>query len=161
MNVINFSDIIQIVLKHEGGARVSKDPDDPGGVTKYGISKKTFPQYDIENLSEDDAVDIYKRHFWEPSKAGKVAAEIRLDYFDACVNMGQGRAVKILQQTVNASKGNKISVDGRIGPQTIAASKRVDPLRFRAYRILHYAKLIAKNPTLEKYYFGWFRRSLQ
>jgi len=158
---MKFTECVKIVLKHEGGAKITRDKDDPGGVTKYGISKKTFAQYDIENLSEEDAIDIYKRHFWTPSKAEKLPAELRLDYFDMAVNMGQGRAVKILQQTVNASRGDKISVDGRIGPQTIRASKRISLMRLRAYRILYYSKLIAKNPTLEKYYYGWFRRSMQ
>ena len=84
-----------------------------------------------------------------------------MDYFDMVVNSGQGNAVKVLQGAVNNSPGDKIAVDGRIGPQTIKASKGLDLMRFRAYRVLYYAKLIIKKPTLEKYWFGWFKRSLQ
>jgi len=156
---VKFYEIIEIVLKHEGG--YVNDPDDPGGETKYGISKRSFPQYDIKNLSEEDAKDIYKRHYWEPSKAEKLPDYLRMDYFDMVVNSGQGNAVKVLQGAVNNSPGDKIAVDGRIGPQTIKASKGLDLLRFRAYRVLYYAKLIIKKPTLEKYWFGWFKRSLQ
>ena len=134
---------------------------DAGGETKYGISKKSFPQYDIKNLSIEDAKDIYRRHFWDTSKSEKIKAELRLDYFDMCVNMGQGNAVKILQKTVNNSPGEKISVDGRIGPMTIEASNRVSVKRLRSFRVLYYAKLIMKKPTLEKYWYGWFKRSLQ
>ena len=89
---MKFSEAIEIVLKHEGGYVNSKD--DPGGETNYGISKRSFPKYDIKNLTEEDAKDIYKRHFWDVSKADKVKDELRLDYFDMCVNMGQRTAVK-------------------------------------------------------------------
>ena len=75
--------------------------------------------------------------------------------------MGQGNAVKILQKTVNNSPGEKISVDGRIGPMTIEASNRVSVKRLRSFRVLYYAKLIMKKPTLEKYWYGWFKTSLQ
>lgn len=156
---MNFSEAIVTILKHEGG--YVNDKVDPGGETKYGISKKSFPQYDIKNLSIEDAKDIYRRHFWDTSKSEKIKAELRLDYFDMCVNMGQGNAVKILQKTVNNSPGEKISVDGRIGPMTIEASNRVSVKRLRSFRVLYYAKLIMKKPTLEKYWYGWFKRSLQ
>jgi len=47
------SQIIKEVLRREGGAKLTKDPDDPGGVTKYGISKRSNPDVDVENLTED------------------------------------------------------------------------------------------------------------
>ena len=156
---MKFSEAIEIVLKHEGGYVNSKD--DPGGETNYGISKRSFPKYDIKNLTEEDAKDIYKRHYWDVSKADKVKDELRLDYFDMCVNMGQRTAVKCLQKATNNAPGMKIAVDGRIGPNTIKESKRVGVNRLRSFRVLYYAKLIMKKPTLEKYYYGWFKRSLQ
>jgi len=156
---VKFSEAIEIVLKHEGG--YVNDPDDPGGETNYGISKRSFPKYDIKNLTEDDAKDIYKRHYWDVSKAQKLKDELRLDYFDMCVNMGQRTAVKCLQKATNNAPGKKIAVDGRIGPNTIKESKRVSANRLRSFRVLYYAKLIMKKPTLEKYYYGWFKRSLQ
>lgn len=156
---MNFSEAIVTILKHEGG--YVNDKDDPGGETKYGISKKSFPQYDIKNLSIDDAKDIYRRHFWDKSKSDKIKKELRLDYFDMCVNMGQGNAVKIIQKAVNNSPGEKISVDGRIGPMTLKASNRISVNRLRSFRVLYYAKLIMKKPTLEKYWYGWFKRSFQ
>ena len=156
---MKFSEAIEIVLKHEGG--YVNDPDDPGGETNYGISKRSFPKYDIKNLTEEDAKDIYKRHYWDVSTAQKLKDELRLDYFDMCVNMGQRAAVKCLQKATNNAPGMKIAVDGRIGPNTIKESKRVGVNRLRSFRVLYYAKLIMKKPTLEKYYYGWFKRSLQ
>mgnify|MGYP003149201708 FL=1 len=58
------SEIIKSVLHREGGAKITRDPDDPGGLTKFGISKRSNPDVDIENLSEDDAVLIYLEKYW-------------------------------------------------------------------------------------------------
>ena len=54
---MEFSDAVKIVLKHEGG--YVDDPVDPGGETKYGISKKAYPFLDIKNLTIKQASDIY------------------------------------------------------------------------------------------------------
>ena len=40
-----FDEIIEQVLEHEGG--YVDDPTDSGGETKYGISKKAYPDEDI------------------------------------------------------------------------------------------------------------------
>ena len=117
---MKFSEAIAIVLKHEGG--YVNDPDDPGGETNYGISNRSYPKYDIKNLTEEDAKDIYKQHYWDVSKVEKLKDELRLDYFDMCVNMGQRTAVKCLQKATNNAPGKMIAVDGRIGPNTIRES---------------------------------------
>lgn len=48
----------------EGG--YVNDPDDPGGETNFGISKRSFPDVDIKNLTKDEAKEIYREHFWNP-----------------------------------------------------------------------------------------------
>ena len=148
------------VLESEGG--YVNDPDDPGGETKYGISKRSHSEVDIKNLTVDGATDIYRRLYWTPSKAERLKPEIRYQYFDMVVNAGQGNAVKVLQRACNgkAKKGQKIAVDGRIGKMTIKASERLEESRLQAYRVLYYAEKVSKNPTLEKYFYGWYRRVL-
>ena len=86
--------------------------------------------------------------------------ELRYQYFDMVVNAGQGNAVKILQRACNSKlkKADKIAVDGRIGPMTIKASEKLEESRLRAYRLLHYAKIVNKNPTQEKFWYGWYNR---
>ena len=158
---MKFSQAIGIVLKHEGYDKITNDKDDLGGLTKYGISIRAFPDVDVKNLSEDEAKEIYKKHFWDASKTERLKEELRLDYFDMCVNMGQGNAVKVLQKAINNFPGKKISVDGRIGRMTIEASNRISVNRLRSFRVLYYAKLVEKNPTLEKFWYGWYKRSLQ
>ena len=51
-----FLKAVEMVLAHEGG--YSCDPQDPGGETKFGISKKSYPNLDIEHLSRDEAIEI-------------------------------------------------------------------------------------------------------
>ena len=51
---MTFADIIDHVLESEGGSKITKDPLDPGGTTKYGISQRAYPNTDIENLTEGE-----------------------------------------------------------------------------------------------------------
>ena len=155
---IAFDEIIEVVLHHEGG--YVNDPSDPGGETNYGISKRAYPDVDIKNLTEDGAKDIYKRDYWDKYKCEDLSKDLRHIYFDMCVNMGAGRATKIMQETANA-KGADLKVDGKIGPKTISALKGVELERVRAYRVKYYANLIVRKPALQKFYFGWYRRSLE
>ena len=156
--LVKFDDIIKVVLKHEGG--YVNDPKDPGGETNFGIAKRSHPDVDIKNLTEDKAKDIYKEHYWDGNKVESLSEELRHIYFDMCVNQGKGRAVKILQRAANA-KGATLKVDGGLGPKTIGAMKGVELQRVRAYRVKYYADLVTRKPDLEKFYFGWFRRALE
>ena len=156
--LVEFDDIIEVVLHHEGG--YVNDPDDPGGETNFGVAKRSHPDVDIANLTKDGAKEIYKEHYWNKNKVESLSEELRHIYFDMCVNQGRGRAVKILQRSANA-KGADLKVDGGLGPMTIAAVSNVELDRVRAYRIKYYADLVTRKPDLEKFYFGWFRRGLE
>ena len=156
--LVEFDDIIEVVLHHEGG--YVNDPDDPGGETNFGVAKRSHPDVDIANLTKDGAKEIYKEHYWDKNKVESLSEELRHIYFDMCVNQGRGRAVKILQRAANG-KGAELKVDGGMGPKTIAAMDGVELDRVRAYRIKYYADLVTRKPDLEKFYFGWFRRGLE
>ena len=156
--LVEFDDIIEVVLHHEGG--YVNDPDDPGGETNFGIAKRSHPDVDIANLTKDGAKEIYKEHYWDRNKVEDLPEDLRHIYFDMCVNQGRGRAVKIMQRAANA-KGADLVVDGGMGPKTIAAMEGVELQRVRAYRVKYYADLVTRKPDLEKFYFGWFRRALE
>jgi len=156
--LVEFDEIIEVVLHHEGG--YVNDPDDPGGETNFGIAKRSHPDVDIANLTKDGAKEIYKEHYWDRNKVESLSEDLRHIYFDMCVNQGRGRAVKILQKAANA-KGADLVVDGGMGPKTIAAMEGVELQRVRAYRVKYYADLVTRKPDLEKFYFGWFRRALE
>ena len=152
---MKFEDIINDVIEKEGG--YVNDPKDPGGETKYGISKRAFPRVDIKSLTKEDAKKIYKDNYWIPSKAESIPENLRHIYFDMCVNFGMRGAGRVLQRACNGKNKNKIEIDGRVGKKTIEACKNLEPDRLRAYRVLKFAKIVIKKPTQEKFWFGWFR----
>lgn len=78
-----------------------------------------------------------------------------------CVNMGKGRAVKIVQEACNA-KGSNLKIDGGLGPKTLSAIRKtkLSEGRVKAYRVKYYANLIIKRPSLEKFYYGWYKRAI-
>ena len=153
-----FNEIIEQVLEHEGG--YVHDPKDLGGETKYGITKRFYPELNIKELTKEKAKQIYKDDYWDKNRIEEVPQELWYIYFDMCVNMGRRTAVKILQRAAN-SKGRRIDVDGGMGPATLRAIKGVEAERVRAYRVKYYSDLITKKPEQEKFYYGWYKRATE
>ena len=154
----NFNEIIEKVLEHEGG--YVNDPTDLGGETKYGITKRFYPDVDIKNLTIEQAKEIYKQDYWDKNKVESLPQNLWHIYFDMCVNMGKRTAVKVLQRAA-VNKGRDIEVDGGLGPMTIGALKGVELDRVRAFRVKYYVDLITARPEQEKFYLGWFRRATE
>lgn len=92
-----FKKIMTVVLRHEGG--YVNDPDDLGGETKYGITRRRYPDLDIYNLTKDEAIEIYRRDFWLPLKMdGFADINLALQYFDMAVNAGPANAKKLMSE---------------------------------------------------------------
>ena len=156
-----FERLIGFVLAHEGG--YVNDPTDPGGETKYGISKRSYPRLDIKNLTIEDAKGIYYQDWWLPLKCPQIHDDkVAQKYLDTCVNTGKGTGTKILQRALQMI-GYRITVDGAIGPKTLAAVNAADPqallVAMRQQQKAHYEQLIQKNPKLEKFRRGWMARA--
>ena len=147
---MTFDQCVEIVLKHEGGFVDNKD--DPGGVTKFGISKKSYPEENIINLTNNTAKAIYKRDYWYETKCDQLPSSIRLIVFDCAVNQGTDFAIKTLQSIVGAE------ADGHIGPRTLeAVNKKVPKDIFKEFakkRMQHYASL----KTFSTFGKGWSLR---
>ena len=154
----SFKEIIEKVLHHEGG--YVNDPKDLGGETKYGITKRFYPDVDIKNLTIEQATEIYKKDYWDKNRVESLPQNLWHIYFDMCVNMGKRTAVKVLQRAA-VNKGRDIEVDGGLGPMTIGALKGVELDRVRAFRVKYYVDLITARPEQEKFYLGWFRRATE
>ncbi len=148
----NFDEAVDVILTFEGG--YSNDPDDKGGETKYGISKKAFPDIDIKNLTRDDAKLIYKNQYWNPIQGDKLPPEVSIMIFDMAVNSGTYKAATIMQDII------KVKVDGIIGKNTLKAISEKNPLEFliefTVERILFYASL----SSFKKYKRGWITRAI-
>lgn len=111
----NFDACMAEVFRHEGG--YANNPQDPGGETNRGISRRSYPKEDIRGMTQERAALIYRRDFWDACKCDDLPSGIDLATFDAAVNSGPYRAAKWLQQAVG------VDADGKIGPQTITAAK--------------------------------------
>jgi len=90
----DFEKAIKFVLKWEGG--YSNDPNDPGGETKYGISKRSYPELDISKLTLKQAKEIYYQNYWLKTSCDELPFPFNIVVFDTAVNMGRRRAIELL-----------------------------------------------------------------
>lgn len=118
MSSANWSACIAFTLREEGG--LVDNPDDPGGLTNYGISQRAYPNVDIRGLTATTASDIYHRDYWNAVSGDSLPAGIDLMVFDMAVNAGVRRSAMILQSCLG------VDVDGGIGPMTLLAARGAD-----------------------------------
>lgn len=156
-----FDKAIGRTIRFEGG--YVNDPDDPGGETNFGITKRAYPDLDIKNLTAEQACEIYARDYWNPWYDKIAAQAVATKLFDLGVNMGPRTAVKLLQNAL-IQLGAPIKADGVFGPNTLAALNRrgsATVLRtFELEAVRYYQRLAERRPTSRKYLFGWVRRAL-
>ena len=128
------------------------DPRDPGGETKFGISKRAYPNLDIAALTEDDAKGIYLADYWEPCRCDELPPDVALAIVDCAVNQGQGIAPRILQQAL------KVKIDGIIGEVTLAAVNAADPQELLIDVLSWRGRRYGFTAGTETYLRGWLRR---
>lgn len=120
--------------------------------TKYGISAAQYPHLDIVSLTLDDARAIYLRDYWMRIRGEEYPNFTwQLLVFDCAVNQGVPTAIILLQDALG------VTVDGKLGPRTLAAMKSGDdrrPARFMALRSLRYHK----HPKFGRFGYGWITR---
>lgn len=122
-----FDAAFSVIVGEEGG--YVNDPQDPGGETRWGISKRAYPNLDIKSLTLDEAKAIYRRDYWDAMGCDALSWEMALISFDCAVNQGVGISREIRSLTSNA-------------------------IDFQAERALRYAKLT----TFQRFGRGWMRR---
>ena len=97
----NFEQSVALILDLEGGGQVVQDSLDPGGKTRWGISQRAYPTLDIENLSIEQAREIYKRDYWLKAGCDVLPWPMDLCAFDCAVNMGVGKARQLLRDATS------------------------------------------------------------
>lgn len=170
----------------EGG--YSNNPNDRGGETFKGISRKNFPNWPgwslIDDLKrttgfpsilinqprlQDLLLDFYKKEFWDALMLDYAAnQEIANELYDTAVNCGTGVAGTFLQRVLNVSNQEgkyykDLKVDGQVGSVTISAlNSHPKPLNIlKALNALQGAKYISiceANPSQEAFFNGWMNR---
>lgn len=99
-------------IKEDGGLHFL----DGGEATKWGIHKKSNPEVDVENLTLDQAIEVYHAKYWlfyllQPKVSFdldnmEIGAAVSL--FDAGVNCGQPRAYQWGKKAANAKDFAKV-----------------------------------------------------
>lgn len=120
------------IIAREGG--YVNDPDDPGGATNFGVTIGTMARLgmdldgdgrvtpaDVKRLTRVQAREIFVNHYFRRPRIAELPVVIQASVFDMYVNAG-ANAVKILQRLLG-DMGQRVSVDGVIGPQTIQATE--------------------------------------
>jgi lysozyme family protein len=137
------------LIGNEGG--YVNNPADPGGETKWGISKRSYPNLDIASLTRDQAAEIYKRDFWE--HLGDIPDAVKFQAFDFAVNSGLSTAIRKLQAAIG------VADDGIFGPisrSTLNSMNVNDVLMRYAAQRLRFWTSLSSWPTFGK---GWALRA--
>lgn len=128
---LSFGMDMTFVFGEEGG--YVNDPNDPGGETNYGISKRAYPLVDIKNLTRQAAQEIYHRDYWNPINGDGLDPNLACVAMDAAVNHGVSRALTWLHQTS-------------------------DWQEFIQLRKNFYNVLVKNKPSDAEFYNGWMNR---
>lgn len=148
----SFDDAFAALVGNEGG--YVNNPADPGGATCWGITERVARANGytgaMQSLPQATAKQIAKKVYWDPLHLDEFDARIGFQLLDT--NYNGGYTVKWAQAAAGAT------VDGSMGPMTIAAIKATDPdqfiLRFLAYRL----KYLTGLKTWATFGRGWTNR---
>jgi len=148
--MIGFDECFDRLIGHEGG--YVNDPNDPGGETKWGISKRSYPNLNIRDLTREDAKLIYLRDFWEPVNMANLHDDVVWQLFDFAVNSGIQTTIRAFQRAL------MVADDGYFGPISKAAAKlaaEADQIKLILAERLEFMTRTKNWPHHGK---GWARR---
>ena len=175
----DFDIAYKITAKWEGG--YVNDPDDSGGETYAGISRKNWPKWEgwphVDRLKgrvasswnlnasrtidmrplNDAVLSFYKTNFWDKIKGDQINNQsIANMLYDWYVNSGY-HAIKSIQEVVGAYP------DGVIGPKTIhlinSGGQEEIFNSLRVARLKFYDNIVKNRPTQRKFLDGWRNRT--
>lgn len=144
------------LIELEGG--YVDHPQDPGGETKWGISRRFLervgePYENIKAMTPERAANLYRTHFVQPNRLEEFTDDRLANLvFDWVVNGGP--AVKALQRLLN------VSVDGVVGKETLDAANILTPAQLDVvcqqylYDRMFYFASLTKHPFIK----GWLAR---
>jgi lysozyme family protein len=181
-----FERSIGTILAHEGG--LVDHPNDPGGITNYGISMRfalselrkdsdkdgfldgdfdrdgDVDGNDIRKMNVKDAIRTYKVYWWDKNHYDMLLdQDVATKIFDCAVNMGERRANKLAQKAANAC-GAELLVDGQLGPKSMYMINSIQPpsafvVSLCREQAAFYKSLAEAKPSLAVFLKGWLRRA--
>ncbi len=173
----DFNLVIPVIRRSEGG--LSKDPtdtaakfpvpDNSGYHTNKGITWQTFSTNGVKlgypvspkvfyEMPDQIWKSITKKLYWDDIKGDQIksqaVATILVDWYFGSMSY----AIKNLQSVLNTKFGYKLTIDGELGPVTLAALNKVDPAALSSYLAaarVAFIEKISKNPGQSKFRNGW------
>ncbi|MBS0561667.1 MAG: glycoside hydrolase family 108 protein [Proteobacteria bacterium] len=154
----NFDVCVAATLAYEGG--FSDNPDDPGGVTNFGITKRTLEAFlgrpvsvdEMRDLSSATAIEVYRANYWNHLRCGDLPAGVDLMVFDYGVNSGPATAARALQGLAGVTQDGAI---GRVTLAAVAAAQAATLVDSLASARLSYLRALPGFATFGN---GWSRR---
>lgn len=118
-----FVPAMRFLLRHEGGW--SNHPKDKGGMTNLGVTKRAWEDHighavsetEMRDLTADIVTPFYKKRYWDAVHADELSSGVDYCVFDAAVNSGPSKAVRLLQDALG------VRIDGQLGPKTLLAAR--------------------------------------
>lgn len=158
-------DIFNQTLKWEGvkdikkGGNLHNIANDTGGWTLWGIAYNfnadMFKNFaDFKNTTYEEAAAVAYTKYYRAINAFILPQSARLMYFDIAYNMGNMRAIKMMQKCAG------VPVDGLIGPATREKMIHVTEECLYNARNTMYNSLVRTNIKLGKFLKGWLNRSI-
>jgi len=155
----NFKVCLDMLLSHEGG--FVNHPKDPGGMTNLGVTKAVYDKHigrssskaEMMALTYEDVAPIYKKNYWDKAKCDELPSGLDWAVFDWGVNSGMSRPVKAMQKSI------KTTVDGGVGPMTLAAVNAADTKKTIKSINTQRQKFYESLKTFETFGKGWTRRN--
>jgi lysozyme family protein len=154
--------VIKLVLESEGG--YSNDAGDPGGPTMYGITIWDVRKYvkpdadanDVRRLTVDQAIEIYDKHYWDPSSGDDQPSGLDYTVVDYGVNSGIGRPPRVASAL--------LGIDPPAStwrPDLIKAVRAADPQKLvdaMCDERLHFMHQIRGGDAWSRFGHGWGTR---
>ncbi len=177
--MVDFDIAVTYVIENEGN--LEEDANDPGGITKYGISLRflkaiTDPKkygFSTDSINSDtikeltipQAKSLYKGEFWDHAPFERINNQSNCNFiFDMAVNMGISPAIKCAQRACWAvlRQRNVVVDDGILGNQTLSLLNQCSAYllpAMRSERAGEYRMIVEKNPNEKEYLDDWLTRS--
>lgn len=150
---MNFDQAFDRLMVHEGG--YVNDPNDPGGETKYGVSKRSYPDEDIPNMTAERAKAIFRRDFWDRINGDQLFDGVAWQVADFAYHSGPETAIRYLQRALG------VADDGYWGPASQAASEKMSEtdqiMRLAGERL----DFLTRRVNWPHHGRGWARRMAQ
>lgn len=137
---VNFESWMNNLREWEGFG--DNDPDDPGGETFFGLSRRYHPTLSPWPPTWEQAKAVYLQEYWIRQGCDALPFPLDVLHADSCVNPGPGAAATFLHDS----------------------GEHADPLRrcveYATLRLRYYLAAIRKRPVALKYLGGWTDRTL-